>query len=57
MRSHMQGLEEVRLADSVGSRHEHDPGSEGELELWVGAEVSKRDVSDDQPASLIGMIR
>ena len=53
----MQGLEEVRLADSVGSRHEHDPGGEGELELWVGAEVSKRDVSDDQPASLIGMIR
>jgi hypothetical protein len=30
---------------------------EGKLELWVGAEVSERDVGDDQPASLIGMIR
>jgi hypothetical protein len=53
----MQSLEEIRLTDSVGPRHEHDPGNESELELWVGAEVSKRDVSDDQPASLIGMIR
>jgi hypothetical protein len=53
----MQGLEKVRLADPVGPRHEHDAGDKGELELWVGAEVSKRDVSDDQPASLIGMIR
>ena len=57
LRSHVQRLEEVRLTDPVWPGHEHDPGNESELELWVGAKVSKRDVRDDQPASLIGMIR
>jgi hypothetical protein len=53
----MQSLEEVGLTNSIGSRHKYDSGNESEFELWVGAEVSKRDVSDDQPANLIGMIR
>jgi hypothetical protein len=57
LRSDMERLEQVRLPDPVRARHEHYTRNEGELELWVGAEVSERDVRDDQPASLIGMIR
>ena len=53
----MQRFQEIRLPDSVGAGHHDYSGNEGKLELWVGAEVSKRDVGDDQPASLIGMIR
>jgi hypothetical protein len=50
-------FEQVRLANAVGARDEDDAGDEIELELWIRAEVSERDVRDDQPASLIGMIR
>jgi len=50
-------LQQVRLPDAVGAGHEDQPGHEIELELGVGAEVPKRDVPDDQPASRIGMIR
>jgi hypothetical protein len=50
-------LQKVRLSHSVRARHQDHPANETELELWVGAEVSERDVGDDQPASLIGMIR
>jgi hypothetical protein len=53
----MKRLEQVRLSDPVWPGHEHDARSETELQLMVRAKVSKRDVSDDQPASLIGMIR
>ena len=57
MRTDVDGFEEVRLPDAVRSGHEHHPGCQVELELGVGAKVSERDVRDDQPASLIGMIR
>jgi hypothetical protein len=53
----MECFEEVRLPHTVRAGHEHHPGRQVELELWVGAKVPERDVSDDQPASLIGMIR
>jgi hypothetical protein len=53
----VQSLEQVRLADAVWTRHDDKPGRELELELGVGTEAPKRDVPDDQPASLIGMIR
>jgi hypothetical protein len=57
LRPDVQPLEQVRLPHPVRARHQHDSGIELELELGVGAEVSERDVLDDQPASLIGMIR
>ena len=62
-------LEQVRLPGAVRAGHENDPRLEGELELRIGAEVSERGVSDDQPSvgrrqsastqsgSRIGMIR
>jgi hypothetical protein len=53
----MDRLEQIRLADAVRPSHEHDPRNEPQLQLGVGAKVSERDVRDDQPASLIGMIR
>ena len=53
----MERLEQIRLPDSVGTGYEHDPGNEFELQLGIGAKVSERNVGDDQPASLIGMIR
>jgi hypothetical protein len=53
----MHSFEEVRLADPVRTRDEDDAGNERKLEFRVRAKVSERDVSDDQPASLIGMIR
>ena len=65
----MKRLEKVRLPGPVRAGHEDDPRLERELELRIGAEVSKRGVSDDQPSvgrrrsagtqsgSRIGMIR
>jgi hypothetical protein len=53
----MERLEQVRLADTVRARHEHEAGIERELEALVRAEVGECDLVDDQPASRIGMIR
>jgi hypothetical protein len=50
-------LEQVRLADAVRAYDDDQPGLEVELERGIGAEARKRDPRDDQPASLIGMIR
>jgi hypothetical protein len=57
LRTDVERFQEVRLPDPVRAGHQDYPRNEGKLELWVGAEVSERDVGDDQPASLIGMIR
>jgi hypothetical protein len=58
----MQRLEQVRLPGPVRPRDEDEPRLQCELEPFVAAEVSERDLADDQaallyPASLIGMIR
>ena len=53
----MKGLEEIRLPDPVRARHEHEAGLEGEIERRIGTEVAEGGGFDDQPASLIGMIR
>ena len=53
----MQRLEQVRLPGAVPARDEDEPRLETELEPRVGAVVAERDLPDDQPASLIGMIR
>src|SRR5215218_8980479 len=53
----MERFEQVRLAGAVRPGHEHDAGGERELELGVRAKAPKRGSPDDQPASLIGMIR
>jgi hypothetical protein len=53
----VERLEQVRLPDAVRPGDENEPGRKVELELGVGAEVAERDSADDQPASLIGMIR
>jgi hypothetical protein len=50
LRAHVHGFEQIRLADP-------DARDQLELEFRVRPKVSKRDVGDDQPASLIGMIR
>jgi len=53
----MQRLEQVRLADTVRADHEDEPGDEPKIESGVRAKAPKRGPRDDQPASLIGMIR
>jgi len=53
----MERLEQIRLADTVRSMHQHDPRLELQLEARVRAEVAKRDLADDQPARRMGMIR
>jgi hypothetical protein len=58
----VERLEEVRLPGSVRPRDQDEPRLQCELEPFVAAEVSERDLADDQalllyPASLIGMIR
>jgi hypothetical protein len=53
----VQRLEEVGLADAVGADHDDEPFAKLELESGVRAEAPERDPRDDQPASLIGMIR
>jgi hypothetical protein len=57
LRPDVHCLEEVRFPDAVCAGHEHDARNERKLEFGVRAKVSERDVGDDQPASLIGMIR
>jgi hypothetical protein len=57
LRADVERLEEVRLAGPVLADHEDDSGCQREVEGRIRAEVSERDVGDDQPASRIGMIR
>jgi hypothetical protein len=53
----MDGLKEVRLSRSVSTDHEGEARLEAQLERGVRAKAPKRDLRDDQPANLIGMIR
>jgi hypothetical protein len=53
----VQRLEQVRLAGAVRADDEDEPRLEAELEGVVRAKARERDPRDDQPASLIGMIR
>ena len=57
LRADVQRLEQVRLAGAVRPGDEDEPRLERELEPGVRPEVAERDLGDDQPASLIGMIR
>src|SRR5205814_7289132 len=51
LRADMQRLEQVRLAGPVWADHEHEPGLQLELEPSIRAEISQRDLVDDQPAT------
>jgi len=53
----VERLEEVGLAGAVRPDDEHEPGLEREVEAGVRAKAPERGPRDDQPASLIGMIR
>jgi hypothetical protein len=53
----VQRLEQVRLAGAVRADDEDEAGLQLQLERVVRAEARERDQRDDQPASLIGMIR
>jgi hypothetical protein len=53
----VQRLEQVGLPDAVGPDDDDETLTELELEGGVRAEAPERDLRDDQPASLIGMIR
>jgi hypothetical protein len=53
----VERLQQVRLAGAVATDDEHEPGLEAQVERSVRAEAPERGVRDDQPASLIGMIR
>jgi hypothetical protein len=53
----VESFEEVRLPRSVPAHDEHETGLEREVEAGVRAEAPERGLRDDQPASLIGMIR
>jgi hypothetical protein len=53
----MKRLEQVRLADAVRADDEHDARRKREIELGVRAVLPERQSLDNQPASLIGMIR
>jgi hypothetical protein len=44
----VERLEQVRLAGAVRPGDEDEAGLQDELEAFVAAEVSKRDVTDDQ---------
>jgi hypothetical protein len=44
----MERLEQVRLPDAVRPDREHEPGTQTELQLRVGAEIDERDAIDDQ---------
>ena len=57
LRTHVERLEQIRLAGAVRAVEKHDPGLQAQLERGVRTEVAKRDVADDQPASRMGMIR
>ena len=49
LRPHVQRLEQVRLAGSVGPGHQDEPRLQLEVELGVRAKVSERNRADDQP--------
>jgi hypothetical protein len=53
----MKALEQVRLPGSVRPHRQHETAAERELEQRVRPVVPERQLADDQPASLIGMIR
>jgi hypothetical protein len=53
----VQRLEEVRLHGAVRADDDHEPGAERKVEGGVRAKAPERCPRDDQPASLIGMIR
>ena len=57
LRPDVQRLEQVRLPGAVRPDHQHEPRLEREVERGVRAKAPERDPRDDQPASLIGMIR
>src|SRR5207237_1442093 len=57
LRPHVHGLEQVRLAGAVRPGHEHETRLQRNLEACVRADVAQRNAFDDQPASLIGMIK
>jgi hypothetical protein len=57
LRTDVQRFEQVGLPDPVGADHDDKPFAKLELEGGVRAEAPERDPRDDQPASLIGMIR
>jgi hypothetical protein len=50
-------LEQIRLPHPVCADHQYEPRLEGKVESGVRAEAPERCPGDDQPASLIGMIR
>jgi hypothetical protein len=53
----VERFEEVRLADAVWPDDQDEPRLERKVEGGVRAKAPKRCPYDDQPASLIGMIR
>jgi hypothetical protein len=57
LRSNVKRLEQVRLAGPVRPDGKDQTGRQLEIQSGVRAEVAERDLRDDQPASLIGMIR
>ena len=57
LRADVERLEQVRLAGAVRAGDEDEPRLERELQPGIRPEVAERDLGDDQPASLIGMIR
>ena len=57
LRADVQRLEEVRLTDAVRADHDDEAFAKLEIERGVRAKAPERDPRDDQPASLIGMIR
>jgi hypothetical protein len=48
LRADVERFEQVRLAGAVRPGDEDEPGLQPELEAFVAAEVSERDVPDDQ---------
>jgi hypothetical protein len=53
----VESLEQVRLPGAVPAHDEDETRLEREVESGVRAEAPERCPRDDQPASLIGMIR
>src|SRR4029453_10720372 len=48
--THMQRLEQVRFSGPFRTAHEQKPGLQLELEPSIRAEISQRELVDDQPA-------
>jgi hypothetical protein len=53
----VERFEQVRLAGTIRPGDQHQPRLERELEALVRPVAPQRDLGDDQPGSLIGMIR